>query len=169
MSIEGERPLECSGCKNPLSISYKEIVGASITCTGMCATCPVYEQKLHGENDEAAINDAGLCCGNCGTSMLSIKRGDPLGCIECYTVFDAILTEELIQTDKIAPRMKSNAQMPLHIGKTPEKTQNIGLSDQLSNMNEALNDALQKENYEQAAWLRDQIKSLMEQTDGTAK
>jgi len=33
----------------------------------------------------------------------------------------------------------------------------------MASLNEALNEALKRENYEQAAWLRDQIKNLKEE------
>jgi protein arginine kinase activator len=36
-------------------------------------------------------------------------------------------------------------------------------------LNEALNEALKRENYEQAAFLRDQIKALMEKTSDEGK
>jgi protein arginine kinase activator len=50
----------------------------------------------------------------------------------------------------------------VHIGKSPTKPLVIPIASRLTSLNEALNEALKKENYEQAAWLRDQIKKLME-------
>ena len=53
----------------------------------------------------------------------------------------------------------------LHVGKSPE-TEPLQLSQsRLNALNEDLGEALKGENYEQAAWLRDQINSLPWKTD----
>lgn len=58
---------------------------------------------------------------------------------------------------------------PLHVGKTPNKPLTIPSSSRLKTLNEALNEALKKENYEQAAWIRDQIKDLTEKGPNDGK
>ena len=166
-----DRPVECSQCKKPVKINYKEIVDDSIVCTEMCADCPVLQEKLHGEIGKAASKDktSELCCGNCGTSLESVKMGQPLGCSECYAVFGDFLIGELLESDAIPASLKkklgSKRAQAIHIGKSPDKPVDITLSSRLSSLNEALNEALKRENYEQAAWLRDQIKALTEKKD----
>jgi protein arginine kinase activator len=161
-----DRPVECSQCKKAVKVTYKEIVDDSIICTEMCADCPVLQEKLHGETFKAEEKKGELLCGVCGTSLESVKMGQPLGCTECYAVFGDILVSELISSDAIAPSLKKSlgAKRPqaIHIGKSPEKPVEITLSNRLASLNEALNDALKRENYEQAAWIRDQIKALTE-------
>ena len=161
-----ERPLECSQCKKTIKITYKEIVGDTLTQTVMCADCPILQQKLHGDFSPLEKREGELCCGFCGTSLGSVRIGEPVGCPECYIVFADFLIKELIAADAIPPSLKkklSAKKAPvIHIGKFPGRTQEITLSSQLASLNEALNEALQRENYEQAAWLRDQIKALME-------
>lgn len=166
-----DRPIECAGrCKKPLKIIYKEIVGATITVTEMCAECPVYEQKLHGQikapaTEGLAEGEAGVCCGNCRTTLESVLTGNPLGCPECYLVFSDVLVSALIAEDGIPSHIKktiaTKKTQPLHVGKSPTHTPTQPTSSQLTALNEALNEALKKENYEQAAWLRDQIKALI--------
>ena len=111
----------------------------------------------------------GLCCGSCGTTLESIQTGNPLGCPECYNVFGEILLQELSSLDILPSRLKKGPgrkkSEPLHIGKCPTAPVEIPASSRLTALNEALNEALKKENYEQAAWLRDQIKALTEKTD----
>ncbi|MBS0604935.1 MAG: UvrB/UvrC motif-containing protein [Verrucomicrobia bacterium] len=167
-----DRPVECSHCKKPIKVIYKEIVDTSIVCTEMCADCPVLQQRLHGQVPPAQVREglteteAGLCCGNCRTSLESIKMGNPLGCSECYSVFSDVLISELIAADKIPSRIKKDVlakkTQPLHLGKALNKPLTIPSSSRLTALNEALNEALKKENYEQAAWIRDQIKDLTE-------
>ncbi len=158
-----ERPVECSNCKKPIKITYKEIVGELTITTEMCADCPVLQQKLQGpmENLKEQITE-GLCCGHCQTTLESAKTGNPLGCSECYSVFSDFLVTELTARDKIFPKQKAKT---LHAGKSPGKASSFTPSNKLTSLNEALNEALKRENYEQAAWLRDQIKALTKKSD----
>ncbi|NNM44325.1 MAG: hypothetical protein HKM07_08310 [Chlamydiae bacterium] len=170
-----DRPVECSHCKKPQKVIYKEIVDDTIVCYEMCADCPVLEQKLHGQTMQeekkagTATAEPGLYCDKCHTTLSSIKMGNYLGCSECYVVFADTIASELKSLGKIAAHGKSapfaKKSIPTHIGKSPEKPADITLSSRLSSLNEALNDALKKENYEQAAWLRDQIKALTDKPD----
>lgn len=164
-----DRPVECSQCKKPSKVTYKEIVIDSIICTEMCADCPVLQGKLHGESVKSSATESGLCCANCGTSLEAVKMGQPLGCVECYSAFGDLLISELIEAEavppKLAQKLSSKRTQPIHIGISPNKPADITLSSRLTSLNEALNDALKRENYEQAAWLRDQIKALTEKNE----
>jgi protein arginine kinase activator len=81
----------------------------------------------------------------------------------CYEVFDDVLISEMLAARKIPPRI-ANAKktVPVHIGRAPGEIKEISSSLRLLALNEALSDMLKKEDYEQAAWLRDQIKALTE-------
>jgi len=166
-----DRPVECGQCKKPTKVIYKEIVGQTITVTEMCADCPVLLKKLHGMTPAEAEGSweekaAGLFCGRCHTPLEAVKMGNPMGCSECYTIFGDLLVQELFAENKIPKSFESaRRNQPLHIGKTPDKPASLPSSNRLPALNEALNEALQKENYEEAAWLRDQIKELMEKND----
>ncbi len=166
-----ERPVECSHCKRSIKVIYKEIANDTITITEMCEVCPILQQKLHGEiapsaREKQAEGGTGLYCASCRTPLEAVKTGDLLGCPECYSVFADVLVAGLsaenaipLQTRKKRERKKGS---PLHVGKSPTTPTSFPTSSQLTSLNEALNDALRKENYEQAAWIRDQIKTLLE-------
>jgi protein arginine kinase activator len=170
-----DRPVECSHCKKPIKVSYKEIVGRQIICTEMCIDCPNLQRRLHGEIlpvnpvEKTLENETGLYCSNCHTSLDSVKMGNPLGCSECYSVFGDLLAQELINQGKILPRLqkavKNKKTAPIHTGKSPTHTTPIPSTARLATLSEALGDALKRENYEQAAWIRDQIKALKEKPD----
>ena len=161
-----ERPIECSQCKRPAKVLYKEILGDTINCTEMCLDCPVLQAKLHGEAGKTDKKESQVCCGSCGTSIESVRMGQPVGCSECYSVFNDFLVGELIASGAISSalqkKLASQRSQAIHIGKSPDQPIDITLSSRLAALNEALNDALKRENYEQAAMLRDQIKNLTE-------
>lgn len=97
--------------------------------------------------------------------------GEPLGCKECYLIFESVLVDQLMETQLISPKLKPNPASPtpaLHIGKTPFIDERSKNRTRIHDLNEALGDALKGENYEEAAWLRDQINSLTKASDDPA-
>ncbi|NRA89951.1 MAG: UvrB/UvrC motif-containing protein [Simkaniaceae bacterium] len=165
-----ERPLECSQCKRPASVIYSEMVDGNVITTQMCQGCPILKHKLQGtnSNEESPKKEEGLCCSNCHTTLESVLVGEPLGCKECFSVFQDILTDQLFETESISPKLNPNPATPvptLHIGKSPHIDPKAKTSNRIRDLNESLKKALKKENYEEAAWLRDQINELMEVSD----
>jgi len=134
----------------------------------MCSDCPVLAKKLHGGIDSSIPKKNTfplLHCALCMTTSETVQTGNPLGCNHCYVVFEDLLLEKLIHEKSIsssaAKEMIIHSSAPLHKGKSPNQAAtNIPLSNELSSLSAALSDAIQKEHYEQAAWLRDQIKEL---------
>lgn len=170
-----ERPLDCSECKKPAAVLYTEIVGDKVVHTTMCADCPHLERRLYGTiHKEHAIEgetlEAAFACGNCGTMLEQLRMGQPLGCTECYEVFTSVIIDELIKTSRISRHLTVNQKtQPLHIGRNPGEMTEINPTLRLIALNEALDEMLIREDYEQAALLRDQIKMLKEKSKDDAK
>jgi protein arginine kinase activator len=59
--------------------------------------------------------------------------------------------------------------LPLHLGRAPGESLAINPTSRLLALNEALKETLNREDYEQAAWLRDQIKALTESENSKSK
>jgi protein arginine kinase activator len=157
-----DRPVECSQCKKNIKFTYKEIVRGQVQCFEMCADCPILEAKLHGQKAaEITAETSTIFCGECHTSLEAVKMGNPVGCAECYEVFGDLILDELLAREKIPERMKQ-AIKERKVEGVHVKEKGIVPINQLVELNEALNEALRKENYEQAAILRDQIKQLKE-------
>lgn len=162
-----ERPLECSDCKKSVAVFYTEIVGNMVYRVALCGSCPMLTQKLfgtaHEENKEKSI---GLCCGTCKTTIEEIERGSLAGCSVCYEIFEDLLVSELINRQKISQKVAAiNKFAPMHRGKHPGELKKIDPSSRLMELHQALHETLSREEYEQAAWLRDQIKILTEGTE----
>lgn len=174
-----DRPLECSECQRPIQVVYTEVVGKQVTRVAMCQDCPVLRNRLRGKEVESSKkvcekeSATGLCCGSCGTDLDSVRTGHPLGCAHCYEIFGDVLFKglEVVQAEGEQEKTvssKSGGSALLHVGRAPGEMTEINPSVRLIALNEALNETLRKEDYEQAAWLRDQIKAIKEETDGTS-
>lgn len=161
-----DRPLDCSECKKPAVVHYTEIVGETITPVLMCADCPELQRRLYGTPPHQHIQNqvdpaTALECGSCGTTLQEIKRGHLLGCLDCYSVFEDVLLLEIQARGRLPARVSlGKKSLPVHLGRAPKESLSINLASRLLALNEALKETLGREDYEQAALLRDQIHAL---------
>jgi protein arginine kinase activator len=175
-----ERPLGCNECKKPVAVIYTEIGPEGMSRTAMCSDCPELERRLGGAigsidllGPDSAMREgvatptefqADLACGLCGTTMDEVRRGHHLGCSECYVVFENLILADMEARHLLAPQISLlQRPMHLHVGRVPGETTKFAPSSQLLALREALKETLHREDYEQAAWLRDQIKALTDQ------
>lgn len=162
-----DRPLPCSECKKAIKICYTEIENGQITRTDTCAECPFYQQHLNHVHDADEDTNPGLCCGGCGTLMHDVKMGAPFGCSECYNVFEDLVIAELLSENRISKKLviRAKGMRPIHMGRCLQEKTPFNPATRLLALNEALHETLHREDYEQAALLRDQIKQLVEESD----
>ena len=122
----------------------------------------------------------GVVCPSCNTTYSDFVEGSRFGCADCYSVFGPLLGEKI-------RHLQGSEQ---HVGKRPEhilRLQNerrekdqdvqngIGQNDdivrsltkeeQMRLLQTRLKDALRREDYKEAAALRDEIRSLKEETE----
>ena len=144
-----KRPLECSQCRKKATISYQEIVDDATTYTEMCAECPALKARLGTSGTVNSSEIGGMCCVHCHTSLDDVLQTSRLGCSNCYAIFHQSLAE-------IA--LKMGLTPPFHKGRSDYR--HASISKRITYLTRDLNQALKKENYEEAARLRDQIQSL---------
>lgn len=90
-------------------------------------------------------------CEGCGLTFADFRRSGRLGCSRCYDAFDTSL-EPLLRRIHGAVR---------HTGKVPHRTGgSLRVRQEVEMMKRKLAEAVRKEEYEQAARLRDQIRQL---------
>lgn len=164
-----DRPLECSECKKPITVHYSEIVGSEITFTGMCDTCPELRKHLKGTPEDiftkTGEGKTGLVCGECGTTLDYVKIARILGCEHCYKIFGDVVIDDMITSGKIPIKAgKKVVKQTLHVGRCPGETHELSPTIRLIALNEALEETIKKEDYEQAAWLRDQITAITKES-----
>jgi protein arginine kinase activator len=157
----------CCICKERnATVHYTKIDGDKVQKVDLCEEC----SKTKGVNDpvgfeladlllglgaskelEQAAGGSELKCPRCGFTQADFKKAGRLGCSECYKTFAEGL-EGLLKTMHKGTR---------HIGKVPEALrQTRELSDRLKQLQKKLTKAVEEENFEQAASLRDEIKQM---------
>lgn len=90
-----------------------------------------------------------LRCETCGCTFDDIVKTGNVGCSDCYELF----------YDKLLPLVQRLHGATVHHGKKP-KQRNEEIPDKLSLLREKLEKAVQDQNYELAAILRDEIAHL---------
>ncbi len=92
-------------------------------------------------------------CPACGFSHADFKKTGRFGCPECYDAFAPNL-------DGLLRTMHRDVQ---HVGKTPGSQKGVAAREKLKNLEKRLQDAIDKEDFEKAAELRDEIGALKAQ------
>ena len=90
-------------------------------------------------------------CDKCGMSYGKFKQLGRLGCAQCYNAFQ----------EKLGPLVKRIQGSESHIGKIPMKTGGVILiKKEIKGLKARLDEAIKREEFEQAAVLRDKIRQL---------
>jgi protein arginine kinase activator len=100
---------------------------------------------------DASAGGAELKCSRCGFSQADFKKSGRLGCPECYRTF----------AEGLSGLLKTMHKGVKHIGKAPEALRQTRENvDRLKLLQKKLSKAVEDENYEVAATLRDEIKNM---------
>ncbi|SHJ89818.1 UvrB/UvrC motif-containing protein [Paramaledivibacter caminithermalis] len=160
----------CERCKqNKATVHLTKILNNKKTEIHLCEECARKSEDISFENPFTINNFlAGLLdsvqsspikvdyiktttCSKCGMSYGKFKELGRLGCSDCYKTFN----------EKLKPLIKSVHGSQEHTGKVPKKTGSIiRLKREIMNMKKELSRAIDKEEFERAAELRDKIKLL---------
>ena len=154
------RPEQCSGCTKKTTIHFTQIINNKVYKLDMCEDCPLKKEVIDPGNfsltdifkteKEASLkqNLDEIMCETCGMTQVEFEKRGRLGCPDCYTYF-----KPTIQT--IAKDMHYGVA---HKGKRPNlAVERIDLNHQVNQMKEDLERAIEVEDFEQAAILRDKI------------
>jgi len=102
-------------------------------------------------SQEIEKSPSAVKCPVCGFTQADFKKTGRLGCSNCYTVF----------ADGIAPMLKNMHKGTAHTGKTPAAFQKIREhGEKIKTLQENLTKAIEAEEFELAANLRDQIRQM---------
>ncbi len=108
---------------------------------------------LGAEGSADALSQSSLSkkCASCGMTLSQFRKRGRLGCDECYEFF----------MDELLSLIKSMHHSTSHKGKVPGKERvMVEIDDELGRLQESLNEAVDAEEFERAAVLRDKIAEL---------
>jgi protein arginine kinase activator len=145
----------CCICKErEATVHLTQIAGDKMQKVDLCEECA----KAKGVNDPTGFSLADLLLGlgasqeieqAAGFTQADFKKAGRFGCPECYRTF----------ADGLEGLLKSMHKGTQHVGKSPESMrQSRDLTDRLRTLQKRLAKAVEEENFELAAQLRDEIK-----------
>jgi protein arginine kinase activator len=164
----------CCVCKEKeATVHLTQIVGDKMQKVDLCKQCA--EKK--GVNDPTGFSLADLLlglgasqemeqatgsdlrCPHCGFTQADFKKTGRLGCAGCYEVFG----------EGLESLLKSMHKGTRHVGKAPAARQKVRVNRQkLESLQAELTQAIQAEDFERAAELRDEIKRFQSRSGQTA-
>jgi protein arginine kinase activator len=90
-------------------------------------------------------------CDNCGMEYSEFLEKSRVGCAQCYKAFSPKL-------DPIIKRLHGNSE---HHGKVPARvSSNLSIPKEIEKLKKLLNESIKREEYEEAAKIRDRIRGL---------
>jgi protein arginine kinase activator len=165
----------CMNCKTrPAKVHYTEIVNDSMVAMSLCVECAEEKGIEVGKSGSFGLGDlvAGLLddtvqseaeriskvrCPSCGYDYSDFKKIGRLGCPECYDAFEAQLVQVL-------RHVHGSTQ---HAGKKAAQVgEKAALRERMTTLRAELSEAIQAEDYERAASIRDEIRGLEAQVEG---
>lgn len=171
--------MKCDVCKRKdAKIYYTEIINGKKTEQHLCEDCATEHSTFKAINalsnqefnlggmlfgllgnmnktEETEVSPEVSSCKHCGLTYDQFLKGGKLGCPICYQSFGKVLNKNL--------RSMHGADM--HTGKKPvgyvsEATRLVNQLPELEKLSIQLQQAIEQEEYEEAAKLRDRIKEL---------
>lgn len=161
----------CDVCsKNQATVHLTEIIDDQMTELHLCEECArqksaqmesqfglgdllagLTEFEKHPEKEKETVN---INCPSCALTYAEFKKMGRLGCGSCYSAFKKYL----------GPLLKRIHSSNIHFGKSPLKAIKVARkrTDQAQQLRLALQKAVESEEFETAAKIRDQLKTLEE-------
>ncbi|SHH44407.1 UvrB/UvrC motif-containing protein [Tepidibacter thalassicus] len=165
----------CEKCnKREATIHLTEIINGKKRELHLCEECANKEKSINFNMDFdmpfsmkdilSSIIDMGISndfykveefvCSECKESYTRFKEIGRLGCYKCYDAFK----EQLIPVIK---RIQGSTE---HIGKVPKKIGgSLRIKNEIKRLKNELNKAVEREEFEKAAQIRDKIRELEKQ------
>ena len=162
--------MKCDKCSKPATVHLTEILSGKQIVKHLCEQCAAQNNELvpkaHAPINELLTNfvlahsglqkEGTLTCEHCGMTWAEFRQGGMLGCEHDYVAFDKELTPLL---------QRAHENGTHHVGKTPLRKSNGGDTPaaakqqvDVTRLRRELVKAVESEDYERAAKLRDEIK-----------
>lgn len=142
----------CEGCAKEKSVQMEQHFGLSDLLAGIADLGTPFGAK--------AQDGAKLKCSNCGMTYEDFKKIGRLGCSVCYGAF----------RKNLVPLLKRIHGSTQHIGAAPTKSvKEVKRKSEAEELREKLQQAIQREEFEEAAKLRDRLRELENKSEDKKK
>jgi protein arginine kinase activator len=159
--------MKCENCSKNATVHLTEVKGGEKIVRHFCEQCAAQNEgvpvKSHMPINELLTNfvmahsglqkDVGGACEQCGITWAEFRQSGLLGCSHDYQVFEKDLTPLLT---------RAHEGMTHHVGKVPTRRGGTGVPIKrqvdMTRLRKELAKAVESEDYERAAKLRDQIR-----------
>lgn len=160
--------MKCDHCGAPnATIHLTEIINGEVSEVHLCAKCSKTNMQEYQKNfnmtdflsdlvdlDDVAEEDVShVVCDNCGLTYELFKKIGRVGCAQCYSSFHEQLLPLL---RKIHTAVRHKGKMPL----SSAGEDNQQMITRIKELKEKLELAIKNEEFEAAALIRDEIKTL---------
>ena len=161
--------MKCHHCEKQATVHLTQIINGQMHKMDLCETCAQEKGVTNPDNlsigslldDQPQTNHptTSMTCESCGTTHQDFKKGGRLGCEACYHVFRPVL-------EPLLDGMHAGIN---HLGKIPSRSVDQKNADENEeSLRQALQQAVEQENYEKAAELRDRLKKIKSKSSSTA-
>lgn len=163
----------CDKCKSKNAmVHYKQVINGQVTEYNLCEDCAKsIEQPISFDNFFKGFMDIGYGdtlskserrsisrhqCPTCGYTIQDLQTSGKIGCSDCYKTF----------RDRLNPLLRNIHGSNIHIGKNSNRSIANNINEEEGNNRELLElkaqllKAIENEEYEKAAELRDRIKAI---------
>ena len=159
--------MKCDNCNKTATVHLTEIKSGKKIEKHLCEQCAAQSEglpvKSHMPINELLTNfvmahsgvqkEAGTTCEHCGMTWAEFRQNGLLGCPNDYSLFEKDLTPLL---------KRAHEEHTHHVGKVPARRGGTGVPMKkqvdLTKLRKELAKAVEAEDYERAAKLRDQIR-----------
>ncbi len=159
--------MKCEKCGvNNATTHIHTVINGKVTDMNLCGYCAANTglnkyghmgliNLLASVFDDASLNPKisgdGYRCGGCGATFADIAAGGLVGCPECYRTFYR----------QLFPTVKRIHGRTNHAGKIPQSSApRLGKESRIEGLRRQMAKAVETENFELAATLRDEIKEI---------
>ncbi|MBR1810586.1 MAG: UvrB/UvrC motif-containing protein [Clostridia bacterium] len=159
----------CQNCqRNEATTHIRRIVNGTAAEYHLCGECAVklgYASPFGGlglglgelfgsflgDVSISRLSSRVLRCEKCGCTFEDIVKNGKVGCADCYKLF----------YDKLLPSVQRMHGQTKHVGKVPQGAgESVKTESRIETLKDRLNKAIDEQNFELAAQLRDEIKAL---------
>jgi len=156
------KDIKCNSCDNLATVHLTQIVNNQIHKVDLCEDCAKtkgvadpegfsFADMFAGSLEPDTDQDHELSCVACGFTHVDFRKNGRFGCAVCYDSFDSILAETL---DGMHPGLS-------HRGKIPHRAlDRVDNQTKIERAERSLRNAVDAEDYEEAARFRDQLITL---------